>query len=451
VESPDTLRPSSSILPNGLRVGGRYVIDAVVGEGASGIVYRAHREPDGERVALKIIHRDLCGDEQIFKRFQREAEILKRIEGQHIAKMYDFLEESGLLIIALEYVDGRSLEAILKSSPPDIDQAVEITLQVCAALGAAHAAGVVHRDLKPANVIVERFTSRTTGLRVRVVDFGLAKVVHGDAAPPPSTSLTQRDMIFGTPTYMAPEQIRGDEIDLRADLYAAGVILYEMVVGAVPFSGRTVLATMEAHLREEVPHPRSTRSGHSVPPSLAAVILRALAKDPQARYPSARAFAEALTAAWSERLVITPSAPALGTSMEDLATIDTELNLADHARAAVRNADAAKAGSLPTAKTLAMVTAPVAAPKILGAAPASPPKVAKTLVDMSEPDPVGTTLRSAKEDVMEPLPEGSLRSRPTPEIRIEDPPPRTDGRLFWILAIVAALLCILAGIWIGSR
>ena len=98
-----------------------------------------------------------------------------------------------------------------------------------------------------------------------------------------------------------------------------------------------------------------------------------------------------------------------------------------------------------------MVTAPVAAPKILGAAPASPPKVAKTLVDMSEPDPAGTTLRSAKEDVMEPLPEGSLRSRPTPEIRIEDPPPRTDGRLFWILAIVAALICILAGIWIGSR
>jgi serine/threonine-protein kinase len=450
------------------------VIGAVLGEGATGVVYRAHREPDGERVALKIIHRHLCSDEQIFKRFRREADILKRIEGQHIAKVYEIVEENGLLIIVLEYVEGPSLEAILKTSPPDVDQAVEIILQVCAALGAAHAAGVIHRDLKPANVIVERFTSRTTGLRVRVVDFGLAKVVRGDSARAPATALTQRDMIFGTPEYMAPEQVRGDEIDLRADLYAAGVMLYELVVGKVPFSGRSTLATMEAHVRDEVPHPRSARGGQSVPPSLAAVILRALAKEPQARYPSARAFAEALTAAWSERLVITPSAPAAGTSIEDLATVDTELNLADDARAAVRAADAIRA--LPTTKALAMVSTPLAAPKILGASDSGLVKASKTLPSEAEPqaapkihgtggsglvnvltssgselNPAGTTMRSAKNDAIEATrAEGAIRSRPTPEIRIEDPPPRPGGRLFWILAIIAAVLCILAGIWMGS-
>jgi serine/threonine-protein kinase len=457
VDSPDTLRASSSILPNGFRVGGRYVVDDVLGEGATGTVYRAHREPDGERVALKIIHRHLCSDEQIFKRFQREAAILKRIEGQHIAKVYEILEENGLLVIVLEYVEGPSLEAILKTSPPDVDQAVEITLQVCAALGAAHAAGVVHRDLKPANVIVERFTSRTTGLRVRVVDFGLAKVVHGDPAHPPATALTQHGMIFGTPEYMAPEQVQGDDIDLRADLYAAGVMLYEMVVGKVPFSGRSVVGTMEAHVRDEVPHPRSSRGGQSVPPSLAAVILRALAKEPLSRYPSARAFAEALIAAWSERLVITPSAPTAGVggvSVEDLATVDTELNLSEDARAAVKAADAIKA--LPTSKALAMVTSPVAAPKILAGMASSVPKVSKTLPSASdEADPAGTTLRSAKNDALtsaEPSPgEGPIRSRSVPEVRIQELPPRNEGRLFWVLAIIAAIICILLGIWIGSR
>ncbi|MCK6589794.1 MAG: serine/threonine protein kinase [Polyangiaceae bacterium] len=441
MDTPDTLRAGSSVLPNGFRIGGRYLIDAVIGEGAFGVVYRAHREPDGERVALKSIHRHLCSDPQIFKRFQREADILKRIEGQHLAKVHEILEDNGLVIIVLEYVEGPSLEAILKTSAPELDQAVEITLQVCAALGAAHAAGVVHRDLKPANVIVERFAPRTTGLRVRVVDFGLAKVVHGDAAP--GTAITQRGMIFGTPEYMAPEQVRGDEVDLRADLYAAGVMLYEMVVGKVPFSGKSALATMEAHVRDEVPHPRSSRGGHSVPPSLAAVIRRALEKDPQARYPSARAFAEALTAAWSERLVITPNAPTAGTSIQDLETIDTELNLAEDARAAVKAAEAIQA--LPTTKALAMVTAPVAAPRILG----DPPKAAKT--KLSEPDPAGTTLRSAKNDAIESSREGAIRSRPAPEIRIEDPPPRPGGKIFWILAIVVAIACILVGIWIGSR
>jgi serine/threonine-protein kinase len=378
--------PSSSrttLLPGGTRVASRYTVEAVIGEGMSGVVYRALRD-DGELVALKVIHRDLCSDDQIAKRFQREAQILKRIEGQHVVKLHDFVEEDGLVIIVLEYVDATSLEAVIGETPPTMDQAVEISLQVCAALGAAHAAGVVHRDLKPANVLIERLTKKSTGLCIRVVDFGLAKVVRGDLHSA-SPALTERDMIFGTPEYMAPEQVRGDDVDVRADIYAAGVMLYEMVVGRVPFSGRTPLETMDAHLSAEVPRPRASREGAVVPPALAAVILRALAKEPGQRYPSARAFAEALTAAWSERLVIAPHA------VEDpdaMATNDTELNVN-----AARNAPHLTSTSLDPLT----VSSPNALARSGGAGAAA------------------------------------------------------AGRLFWIIAAIVALICMIIGVWIGIR
>lgn len=385
--------PSSSrtmLFPSGSRVASRYTVESVIGEGMSGVVYRARRDDDGELVALKVIHRDLCADDQMFKRFQREAQILKRIEGQHVVKLYDFVEEDGLVIIVLEYVDATSLEAMIHETPPTMDQAVEITLQVCAALGAAHAAGVVHRDLKPANVLIERFTNKT-GLCVRVVDFGLAKVVRGDPQGA-SLALTERDMIFGTPEYMAPEQVRGDDVDLRADIYAAGVMLYEMVVGQIPFSRRTPLETMDAHLTAELPRPRASREGAVVPPALVAVILRALSKEPGERYPSARAFAEALTAAWSERLVIAPHA------VEDpdtMATNDTELNVSASA----------------SARGLASM----------------PPHLSSTSLD-----PITV-------------------SSPNALARSGGAGAAAAGRLFWIIAAFVALICMIIGVWIGIR
>jgi serine/threonine-protein kinase len=316
----ESQRDASSMLPAGRRVASRYEIESVIGEGTSGVVYLARRIEGGGRVALKVIHRHLHHDRQIFGRFQREAGILKRIEGQHLVKLLDFIEEDGLLIIALEHVDGRSLEERLEERAPlDIAEAVEITLQVCAALGAAHAAGVVHRDLKPANVLIER-VGRGAGPHARVVDFGLAKVVHGEHM---TTGLTEQDMIFGTPEYMAPEQVRGDDVDPRCDLYAAGVMLYEMVVGAVPFDRGTPMAKMTAHLSEAPPSPRSRQPNNGISTALEAVILRALAKDRDERYPSARALAQALAAARDRPLVIAPT----GDTDPNVATSDTDLQV----------------------------------------------------------------------------------------------------------------------------
>ncbi|WP_437571257.1 serine/threonine-protein kinase [Sorangium sp. So ce542] len=321
--APDRLAP-------GHRVASRYTVESVVGEGSSGVVYRAARDEDGQRVALKVIHRHLSGTPQIFRRYHREAAILKRLEGPHVVRMLDFVEEGGLLMIALEHIDGSSLEELLREHAPiEVDRAIEIALQICAALETAHAAGVVHRDLKPANVLIERPgapPSSTPGGgapsplagRVRVVDFGLAKVVHGDLM---TTGLTEQGMIFGTPEYMAPEQVRGEDVDPRCDIYALGCILYEMVVGAVPFSKRTPIAVMTAHITEQPLPPRSGKRDGLISAGLEAVILRSLAKDPAERHPSARALADALRACRERRVVgHTP------TSLADAISI-TELGL----------------------------------------------------------------------------------------------------------------------------
>ncbi|WP_438026910.1 serine/threonine-protein kinase [Sorangium sp. So ce233] len=335
--------PAPERLPVGHRVASRYTVESVIGEGASGVVYRAARDEDGRRVALKVIHKHLSGTPQIFRRYHREAAILRRVEGPHVVRMLDFVEEDGLLAIALEHIDGSSLEELLQERAPiAVDLAIEIAVQICAALETAHAAGVIHRDLKPANVLIDRPASPPDGPdgaapsplagRVRVVDFGLAKVVHGEQM---STGLTEQDMIFGTPEYMAPEQVRGEDVDPRCDVYALGCILYEMVVGAVPFSKRTPIAVMTAQIAEQPLPPRSSEHGGLISAGLEAVILRALAKDPAERHPSARAFADALRAC-RERRFVGHSRASLA-SLHDAISI-TELELErtglDHAAAA---------------------------------------------------------------------------------------------------------------------
>ncbi len=282
-------------------VGNGYQVEAVLGRGASGVVFRA-RKGDGSPLALKIIHPELCHTRQIFGRYRREASILRRIGDDHVVRFLDFFEHDGLLTIALELAGGQSLEELIGSAegakpPLPIDDAIEIVLQILAGLEAAHAAAVVHRDLKPANVMVER----KDGLMfVRILDFGLAKIVHGEHMV---TGLTERDMIFGTPEYMAPEQARGDDVDVRCDVYACGVILYELLTGTVPLRGRTPLATMTAQLSEAIEPPRKRAPERNIPPALEAVVMRALEKDPDKRYPSAADLRHALLAALERRVI----------------------------------------------------------------------------------------------------------------------------------------------------
>jgi eukaryotic-like serine/threonine-protein kinase len=356
-------------LPAGKVVGERYAIEEVIGEGAHGVVYAARRMADsGERVALKVLHRHLCGDEQVKKRFLREADILKRLDGEHVAKLLDFVDEDGQLSIALELVEGGSLEALLGlEAPLPVKLALEITLQVCAALGVAHAAGVVHRDLKPANVLLERRAGESGVPLVRVVDFGLAKVIHGQAE---ATGLTEQDMIFGTPQYMSPEQALGEETDERTDLYAAGVMLYEMVVGTVPFNGPTVMAALSAHLTQEPPPPRVARPDRSISPTLEAVILRALSKERQGRYASARAFAEALVSAAEESLIVVPSPIADAAS---IAEGDTDLNIGEAVTLVPASSEPPLSPFVPPAREVAVAAIDAeAAPRALTEPPHAP-------------------------------------------------------------------------------
>ena len=311
---------SSQRLPAGNALGG-YRIERVLGEGVSGVVYVAEGQTGPQRrVALKVIHRHLVNDRQISRRFHREASILKQLVCPNLVALLDFGElDDGVLFMALELVEGRSLEEIVEKAPLDPVRAVAIAKQICVALEAAHSASIVHRDLKPGNVIVEQLDGNED--RARVLDFGMAKVLRGD--PTDSLNLlTEQNMVFGTPEYMAPEQARGDEVDGRCDVYAAGVILYEMLTGTTPFRAPTPVAVMTAQLSDPPPPPSQQAPALRLLPALEAVVLHALAKNPRQRYASARALADALDQALVAPIDVTAVAPVA--LADELATRDTE-------------------------------------------------------------------------------------------------------------------------------
>jgi serine/threonine-protein kinase len=296
-----TLIPASAPpLSAGRKLGEKFEIVGVLGEGGTGIVYDARRlgSSDEDRVALKVIHPHLAGDKQIRGRFTREANILRRLDGKHLCPLLDFgelpdprREGTGLLYMVLPKIEGEALDTMLRRERPiAISRAVAILRQVCVALQEAHAQGIIHRDLKPGNVLLR------AGDFVFVVDFGMAKIVTGGGGTG-TTGLTQHNMVFGTPEYMAPEQARGDELDARCDVYAAGIILYELLTGVVPFTGATPLNVLTAHLTATPKPPRAVAPERAISPALEAVVMHAIAKDPADRYRTAAALETAIARA----------------------------------------------------------------------------------------------------------------------------------------------------------
>jgi serine/threonine protein kinase len=325
----------SGSLPVGASIAARYLILEVLGDGASGIVYRTEHVGSvdsgegaslrpGQAVALKVIHRHLARDHQISRRFHREARILRKLRGPNLVPLLDFGEtDDGLLYMALEYVEGTPLDVLCKKGRLPASRAVGIVKQICCALEVAHAAGVIHRDLKPGNVIIEHRPEDVD--HVRVLDFGLAKMLHGESLTQSLTALTQQNMVFGTPEYMAPEQARGDDLDERCDVYALGIILYELLTGAVPFTGKGPIFVMTAHLTE-TPRPLSDQLPvGEIAPALEAVVMHALSKAPSERYPSSTALATALSSALDRPSDLESAAPP--PSDEEIGTRDTELSL----------------------------------------------------------------------------------------------------------------------------
>ncbi len=247
-----------------------------------GVVYSARDARLGRTVALKMIRRSST-DPDAAERLRREARAAAAVSHPNICQLYDIGEENGDLFIAMEYLEGESLAARLERGPLPINEAVPIALSTLAALEALHARGLIHRDLKPSNIFL-------TPHGVKLLDFGLARPVSMTEA---ETRLTGPGMVFGTPQYMPPEQILGQHVDARGDIFATGVVLYEMLTGQPPFSGASVPALVHAIAYENPP----ALGGSPAIAAIDRVIHKAIAKKPHDRYASAAAMADDLRAA----------------------------------------------------------------------------------------------------------------------------------------------------------
>lgn len=302
VEYPDatTLCPSDgSALEKdpdslvGTTLAGKYRIDARLNEGGMGTVYRGTHVLMDKTVAIKVLRPSLAADEKIVARFSREARAASRISHPNALSVTDFGEdESGHVFLVMEFLSGRTLKHVIREEGPlPLARVVDIARQIGDALHAAHEQGVVHRDLKSDNIML---LDTITGDHAKVLDFGIAKINEPEGSV--DTNLTAPNLVIGTPQYMSPEQCSQDsEIDARSDIYSFGVILYEMLVGHVPFAGDSPTMVMMKHLQEPVPSVMEERS--DLPASVARVVARAMAKVPDNRYQNVAELVEDLTIA----------------------------------------------------------------------------------------------------------------------------------------------------------
>ncbi|MGO9711776.1 MAG: serine/threonine-protein kinase [Polyangiaceae bacterium] len=288
----------------GRTIGGKFVIERLLGAGAMGAVYRAHQTALERTVAIKVMHREIAADPTYAARFHREAKAVSRLDHPNLIRVLDYGQEpDGLLYIAMEFLDGRDLfTAINEEWPMPHDRIVDILSQTLSALAEAHDAGVLHRDLKPENIMLLRKKAEdgTPTDSVKVCDFGIAKVAEESEAKPAAAAsggrkLTAAGLVVGTPGYMAPEQARSEPCDARSDIYSVGVILYQLLTRRLPFEGNTPLDIVVKALHEAPPPLGSY--GPTAAPGLEPICVKAMSKPPAERYQSARDMRAALRAA----------------------------------------------------------------------------------------------------------------------------------------------------------
>lgn len=281
----------------GRTIGEAYVVLDLIGVGGMGRVYRAEQRMLGRTVAIKVIHPHLLADEQSVARFYTEARAASRLNHPNSVSIIDFGRTGdGMLYLVMEFLQGRDLARLTREDGPlPFIRICEITSAVLATLDEAHALGVVHRDLKPENVIVERLRSGHD--LVKVVDFGLAKMLSGTAT---DTSITLPGLVCGTPDYMSPEQGRGEDMDGRSDVYSAGVLLFELLAERLPYIADTATNVVLRHIQDPIPDPRDVAPQRNVPAALAEIAMRALAKEPGDRFAKASDMAAALRAVVTE-------------------------------------------------------------------------------------------------------------------------------------------------------
>jgi serine/threonine protein kinase/tetratricopeptide (TPR) repeat protein len=269
----ETLETPKEELTTGSTFAGRYQIIEELGKGGMGKVYKANDTDIKEKVAIKLIKPEISTDKKTIERFQNELKFARKIRHKNVCQMFDLNREEGTYYITMEYVEGENLKNMIRMSGKlGIGTAISVAKQVCEGLVEAHKLGVVHRDLKPSNIMIDR-----EGI-VRIMDFGIARSLK-------EKGITGAGVMIGTPEYMSPEQVESKETDHRSDIYSLGIILYEMVIGRVPFEGDTPLSVAVKHKTEAPQDPKELNS--QISEDLSKVILRCMEKDKEKRYQSA--------------------------------------------------------------------------------------------------------------------------------------------------------------------
>ncbi len=271
-----------SAVTRGTVIGSRYEVLTCLGRGGMGVVYKATDRVLEETVAIKLLRSDVAREADLARRFRSEIKLARRVTHRNVCRIHEYGEDGPLRFISMEYVEGTDLKKVVRETGPLApDVAFEAVIQAARGLEAIHEVGIIHRDLKTTNIM------RDGRGVVRLMDFGIAKQTGADA-----TGATATGQIMGTPEYMSPEQARGLKADLRSDVYSLGVVIYELFTGGVPFKGDTPVATLFMQVQEAPP--LEGPAGERLPRELLPVLRRALAKDPDDRYPSARELCEAL-------------------------------------------------------------------------------------------------------------------------------------------------------------
>ncbi|MEW5739006.1 MAG: protein kinase [Myxococcota bacterium] len=308
--SPDAAEGEAPLLEPGTMVDERFAIEAHLASGGMGDVYRANHVHLKRPVALKLMKRVFASDPEMWARFKREAELVSQLESPHVVRVFDFGQtKSGEPYLAMEYVDGPTLDEVVSKGPLSPGHAVRVLLQVCEGLADAHALGVVHRDLKPPNIILGH---KRDGAEVaKILDFGIARLADRSTTSTTggTDKLTQMGIVVGTPAYLSPEQALADELDERTDIYALGCVAFELLTGRPPFKADDLRKVISMHLTAAPPDPATVRPELAKHAPICAVVLKSLAKEKERRFQSVKEFAAALEAALGG-VAPAPSAPA---------------------------------------------------------------------------------------------------------------------------------------------
>ncbi|HSN27533.1 MAG TPA: serine/threonine-protein kinase [Kofleriaceae bacterium] len=307
---------------------GRYRIIERISQGAMGVVYRAVRTNLDRQVAIKVMHVALPDAMKVRERFEREAQVMARLDHPHCVSIIDYGLHDNKPYVVMELVRGRSLhELLVEQKRLEIPRAVDVMRQILSGLAHAHEQGIIHRDIKPGNIMVT--PKAPLGLHVRLLDFGLARIAEG-------SSSISNGVAVGTPSYMAPEQCRGEPVDATVDIYACGVVLFEMLTGKKPLSSGDPITTIKMQMEQAPPRLAEVTPGDYG--ALEDIVARALEKAPAARFPSAIAMSEALDAALGGRTAAESTAvlPAAGAEPSVSISIEVGSSVVEKPRSYVR-------------------------------------------------------------------------------------------------------------------